>query len=187
MQPTDEALVLACRKGDQAAWEVLIARYQRLIYSIPRRAGLDENTCADVFQQVFATLVQHLDHIERPERIAAWLATTARRESWRVSRIARSAQSLSNHDSQPNYEDNLPDEAPLPEEQFLRSETQQQVHEAVGMLDERCSVLLTLLFYRDDPPPYSEIAQMLGTSEGSIGPTRARCLQKLRRLLVHTE
>ncbi|MDB5076880.1 MAG: putative polymerase sigma factor, partial [Chloroflexi bacterium] len=86
MEVSDGALLLACRQNDQAAWVALIARYQRLIYSIPRRAGLNPEQAADVFQQVFATLVEHLDQIEHPDRIGPWLVTTARRETWRVSR-----------------------------------------------------------------------------------------------------
>ena len=130
MEPSDEALVLACRSGDPAAWEALIERYQRLIYSIARRAGLDEERSADVFQRVFATLVERLHEIKQPALIGAWLATTARHEAWRYSRRERM---------------------------------------------ERVASL--------DTPAYAEIAATLGMSEGSIGPTRARCLKKLRRIL----
>src|SRR6185369_17971886 len=84
MNLSDEALVLACRRGDETAWEALIERFQRLIYSIPRRAGLDEDAAADVFQNIFANLVERLDRIEQPDRIHAWLVTTAKRETWRA-------------------------------------------------------------------------------------------------------
>jgi RNA polymerase sigma factor (sigma-70 family) len=178
MEPSDEALVQACRSGDQAAWEMLVGRYQRLIYSIPRRAGMDEDMAADVFQRVFATLVQKLDQIEHPERIGAWLTTTTRREVWRISRRERTVAS----DDEELAAD-LPDDTPAPDELLVRLEEQHKVRVAVAALDERCRRLLTLLFYRPEPPPYAEIADALGTSEGSIGPTRARCLQKLRRLL----
>jgi hypothetical protein len=63
MEPSDEALILACRRGDAAAWETLIARYQRLVYSIPRRAGLDADLSAEVFQQVFTVLLQTHQHL----------------------------------------------------------------------------------------------------------------------------
>jgi RNA polymerase sigma factor (sigma-70 family) len=181
MEPSDEALIHACRRGDQAAWEQLIERYQRLIYSIPRRAGLDEDQAADVFQRVFAALVQKLDQIEQPERIGAWLTTTARREVWRITRRERFVTSFSS-----DVEDlaaDLPDDMPAPDEMLVRLEEQHKVRTALAALDERCRRLLILLFYRSEPAHYAEIAAALGTSEGSIGPTRARCLQKLRRLL----
>ncbi|HKP13543.1 MAG TPA: sigma factor, partial [Blastocatellia bacterium] len=84
MKLSDEALVLACRRGDETAWETLVERFQRLVYTISRRAGLDEDAAADVFQNVFASLVERLDRIEQPDRIQAWLVTTAKRETWRA-------------------------------------------------------------------------------------------------------
>ena len=77
----------------------------------------------------------------------------------------------------------LPDEAPLPDEVMIHLEEQHSVRLAVGQLDERCGKLLTLLFYEDEPPPYAEIAVRIGVPEGSIGPTRARCLQKLLKIV----
>ena len=187
MEPSDAALVLACRRCDTAAWETLIGRYQRLIYSIPIRSGLSADLAADVFQHVFATLVEKLDRIEQPDRIGAWLVTTARRETWRLSRRENASQLPAGDEHEDDEAAALPDNAPLPDEVLLRLETQHTVRTAVASLDERCRTLLTLLFYRPEPPPYVEIAATLGTSEGSIGPTRARCLQKLKRLLATEE
>ncbi len=184
MEPSDEALVQACRRSDPAAWEALIARYQRLIYSIPRRAGLGEDQAADVFQHVFAMLVHHLDRIEQPERIGAWLVTTAKRETWRVSQRERATDRLALDDDDGDEAiHELPDDTPLPPEVIAQLEEQHLVRTALNTLDERCRQLLTLLFYRSEPPLYTEIATTLGMTEGSVGPTRARCLQKLRRLL----
>src|SRR3954469_100969 len=76
MELSDAALLRACRGGDQDAWTTLVNRYQRLIYTIPRRAGLDEQAAADVFQRVFASLVEHLDTLTDPDRLRAWLVTT---------------------------------------------------------------------------------------------------------------
>jgi RNA polymerase sigma factor (sigma-70 family) len=179
----DRALLRACRDGDENAWETLVRRYQRLIYAIPRRAGLGEDQSAEVFQRVFLTLVEHLDRIEQPERLAAWLATTARRESWRVSRQGRATVPLTSDSGEADDAAAPIDTAPLPDEEIERMERQHEVRHAVGRLDERCRALLTMLFYRAAPPPYLEVAIALGVPEGSIGPTRARCLQKLRRIL----
>lgn len=186
MEMSDEELLLACRRGDASAWEALIERYQRLIYTIPRRAGLNEDLASEVFQEVFATLLEKLDQIQQPDRLQAWLVTTARRKTWRlISREGGSTRpSLSDADEAEEAELlNLPDNAPLADEVLIQLEEQHQVRVALSGLDARCQKLLTMLFYTSEPPPYSEIAAAIGTTEGSIGPTRARCLQKLLRLL----
>jgi RNA polymerase sigma factor (sigma-70 family) len=183
MNESDLQLVLACRRGDQLAWEKLIRRYQRLIYAIPLRAGLDEEEAAEVFQEVFTTLFQKLNDIEDPERLQAWLVTTARRKTWRtICKAQTQPRSDSNADVRSEAE-LVRDEALLPDEQLLHLEEQHRIRTAVSMLDERCRNLLQMLFYRSEPPSYAEIAAFLGVPEGSIGPTRARCLAKLLQLL----
>jgi RNA polymerase sigma factor (sigma-70 family) len=182
MESSDLELVLACRRGDQLAWETLIRRYQRLVYAIPRRAGLTEDEAAEVFQEVFTTFFQRLNDIEEPEKLQAWLVTTARRKTWRtISKGRLWQQSISNEES-PEVTA-IPANAPLPDEQLMILEEQHRIRTAVSSLDERCQKLLQMLFYLPEPPSYAEIAALLGTSEGSIGPTRARCLQKLLRIL----
>lgn len=186
MEPTDKLLLLACRRGEGGAWESLINRYQRLIYAIPRRAGLDDDQAADVFQEVFTTLVQKLDDIEDPERLHAWLVTTARRKTWRLISKGKRWQQVSDESSEENAGQEfakIPDGAPLPDEVMLRLEEQHRIRTALAALDERCRKLLTMLFYEQEQPSYSEIAAALGTSPGSIGPTRARCLEKMLPLL----
>jgi RNA polymerase sigma factor (sigma-70 family) len=181
MYDSDLQLVLACRRGDQLAWEKLIRRYQRLIYAIPLRAGLDQDQAAEIFQDVFTTFFQKLNDIEEPEKLQAWLVTTARRKTWRT--IARS-QTRTREDAEASNETaTVRDETPLPDEQLLILEEQHRVRTAVSMLDERCQKLVQMLFYEAQPPSYSEIAASLGIPEGSIGPTRARCLGKLLRIL----
>lgn len=183
-EQSDETLLLACRRGEESAWEALVARYQRLIYAIPRRAGLDEDLASEVFQDVFATLLQNIDSIEQPSRLHAWLVTTARRKTWRLIRRERASRPFAEGDDQAADEMySVPDEAALPDEALEQLEQQHLVRAALGDLDERCQKLLTILFYRAEPLPYSEIAARLGTTEGSIGPTRARCLQKLLKAL----
>ena len=184
MQPTDRELLIACREGDESAWEVLVDRYQRLIYAIPRRAGLNEDQASEVFQEVFATLLQKLNDITEPDRLHAWLVTTARRKTWRLMSKERLLRPSTAGDEEREEElSAVVDNAPLPDETLMRLEEQHRIRTALLALDERCQKLLTLLYYRLDPPSYAEIAEAFGTSEGSIGPTRARCLKKMLQLL----
>jgi RNA polymerase sigma factor (sigma-70 family) len=183
LESTIEKLVQACRLGDEVAWEELIMRYQRLVYSIPRRGGLDQEYSAEVFQGVFEKLVKHLDKIEQPDRLGAWLVTTARRETWRLSQDERSPQLVASHDDLEAEISQIPCSALPPDEVVLNLEEQDSVRTAVAALDERCRCLLSLLFYRSASPSYAEVATTLAMPESSVGPTRARCLQKLRRLL----
>ena len=184
MDEIDLQLVLACRRGDPLAWERLIRRYQRLIYAIPLRAGLDEDHAAEIFQDVFTTLFQKLNDIEQPEKLQAWLVTTTRRKTLHeISKAQVRQQSHINTDESPDVAISVRDESPLPDEQLLILEEQHRVRAALVSMDERCRTLLEMLFYLSEPPSYAEIAASLGIPEGSIGPTRARCLAKLLRLL----
>lgn len=182
MQPSNEELIRACLRDDGAAWEILVRRYERLVYSIPLRAGLDQERSAEVFQQVFTRLVEHLDRIEQPDRIGAWLVTTARRETWSLSHREPLTYPLNfgDNEEESHY---LAISDPLPDKVLLHLEEQNMIHLALAELNERCRRLLSLLFFHPDPPAYAEIAEELDMSEGSIGPTRNRCLKKLRRLL----
>jgi len=162
----------------------LVERYQRLIYAIPRRAGLSEDQASEVFQEVFATLLQKVNDITDPDRLHAWLVTTARRKTWRLLSKERLLHPGSAGDEERDEEMSaVVDNAPLPDETLVRLEEQHRIRTALLALDERCQKLLTLLYYRPEPPSYAEIAQAFGTSEGSIGPTRARCLKKMLQLL----
>lgn len=184
MDESDLQLVSACRRGDQLAWEKLVRRYQRLIYAIPRRAGLSEDLAAEIFQDVFTTLFEKLNDIEDPERLKAWLVTTTRRRTLRtILRMPDSLRSDSD-DEETSRAEAIRDESPLPDEQLLILEEQHRIRTAVSQLDERCQTLVELLFYQREPPTYAEVAKVLGVPEGSIGPTRARCLGKLLRILT---
>lgn len=184
MEDSDLQLVLDCRRGDQLAWEKLIRRYQRLIYTIPLRAGLDEHYAAEIFQDVFTTLFQKLNEIEEPEKLQAWLVTTARRKTLRtIAKAQLRKRATASADERAREVAPIIDEAPLPDEQLLILEEQQRIRTALSLLDERCKTLLLSLFYLPEPPSYAEIAAALGIPEGSVGPTRARCLAKLLRLL----
>ena len=183
MENTDVQLVLDCRRGDQLAWDLLIRRYQRLIYAIPLRAGLDEDQAAEIFQEVFTTLFQKLNDLEQPEKLQAWLVTTTRRKTLHAVSKAQVRRSHLNTDGEPYEATSIIDEAPLPDEQLLILEEQHRIRMALSTLDVRCKTLLEMLFYLSEPPSYADIASSLGLPEGSIGPTRARCLAKLLRLL----
>src|SRR5215216_7713987 len=181
MEPSDEALILACRRGDAFAWETLSIRYRGLIYNVGRQVGLDKEQAADVCQNVFAILVQKLDDIKQPAQIGAWLMTTTRHEAWKLRQRERASGMTVSYDELET--EALAEDALLPDERLLRLEEQHKVRTGLAALDERCRTLLTLLFYRLDPAPYAEVAATLGIPEGSIGPLRGRCLRKLRGIL----
>ena len=86
LERSDAELIRDCRSGSQSAWDELVARYQRLIFAIPRRAGLSDEQSADVFQEVFLTLFEKLDAIEQPEKIRSWIVTTAKFKTWATVR-----------------------------------------------------------------------------------------------------
>jgi len=187
MQTSDAQLLKACRRGEESAWQALVLRYQKLIYAIPRRAGLDDDQAAEVFQEVFTTLVSKLEMIDEPDRLQAWLVTTARRKTWKAINKQKSWQQFGGDEERegdiPDELANIPDNAVLADEAIVQMEEQHKVRTAVAALDDRCRKLIQLLFYRATPPAYSEIGEQLGIAEGSIGPTRARCLAKMLRLL----
>ena len=182
---SDEQLLAGCRRGDEGAWEALVRRYQRLIYAVPRRAGLDEDAASEVFQDVFATLFESIESIEQPSRLHAWLVTTAKRKTWRaIGRSKAARQFTTGEDTAGEGEMyDVADEQALPDAALVQLEQQHLVRAALEELEDRCRTLIEMLFYRSEPQPYSEIAAALGTSEGSIGPTRARCLKKLLSVL----
>jgi RNA polymerase sigma factor (sigma-70 family) len=181
MQATDKELVMSCRQGNESSWAALVDRYQRLVYAVPRRAGLNEDQAGEVFQEVFVTLFEKMNEINEPDRLHAWLVTTARRKTWRLLSKERSRQSLQTGEDDEALV--VVDDSPLPDEILVRLEEQHRIRTALAGLDERCQQLLTMLYYQTETPPYSEIAAILGTPEGSIGPTRARCFKKMLKLL----
>ncbi len=181
----DEDLLAGCRRGDDFAWEALVHRYQRLVYSIPRHAGLNYDDSAEVFQEVFAALIRNLNSIDKPERLHAWLVTTARRKTSRLISKFPQLQQTRRTETEPEQISELRDDAPLPDEVLVRIEQQRRIRMGINKLDERCKQLLVALFYRPEPPSYAEVARALGIPEGSVGPTRARCLQKLLHLVEY--
>jgi RNA polymerase sigma factor (sigma-70 family) len=182
----DAALVARCRDGDSTAWTALVKRHQRLVYAIVMRLGLDQHSAADVFQTVFARLVQHLPRIVDPQRLQGWIAVTAKREALLQLRRGRRTVSMSRDDDDDEGADwDFADSALLPGDALDELQQQDRLRHALDRLDERSRMLLLLLFRADDDKiSYDEIARQMGMSIGSIGPTRARCLEKLRRLMA---
>ena len=181
----DRDLVAACLGGDTDAWEALISRYQRLIYSVPIRAGFSPVDAADIFQSVCLKLFQKLSELRKMEKISSWLMTTTTRECWRVVEKRRRETQPQMYDEE--YENDivaqLKSAEPLADEHRITFERQQVVREAIAVLSERCRALITLLFYSKEELSYADIARQMKLPVNSIGPTRARCLQKLKRLL----
>lgn len=182
----DASLVARCRCGEAAAWGLLVKRYQRLVFAVVCRTGLDEHAAADVFQTVFSRLIEHLPRLAQPERLQAWIVTTAKREALRTRQLGRRNVSLTRDedDGDAALEDTLVDDAPLAEEALAELQQLELLRHAMDRLDAHCRSLLELVFRDEDEHlPYDEVARRLGVARGSIGPTRSRCLDKLRRLV----
>jgi RNA polymerase sigma factor (sigma-70 family) len=185
VESADSEIVKACLQGSSVAWEALIRRYQRLIYSIPLKARLSQDDAADIFQSVCLKLYEKLESLRDHEKLSAWIITTTTRECWRLAnrqRKEKPADALSGEEGDEKLH-RLASDAPLLDEQGILLEQQQAVRQAVGTLPERCKDLVTLLFYKKDDLSYTEIARQMAMPVASIGPTRARCLEKLKKLL----
>lgn len=180
----DRLLVERCLQGDTSAWAALVRRYQRLVYAIVTRAGLDEHAAADVFQTVYARLLEHLPRIADPGRLQAWIVTTTKREAIAQRRLGARTVSMTLDDDADDSTWDIADEAPIAEEALADLQQARRLRAALGRLDARSRRVLDLLF-RDEPLPYEVVARELNVPVGSIGPTRARCLAKLRRLMAH--
>jgi len=170
-------LVARARNGDKQAWDALVERFAPLIWSICRRHQLGATDADDVSQSVWLRLVDQLDRVRDPAALPGWLATTTRRECRRLVRTARGSRPVA-------YVldvENLPDELARPADQeLLEAERHAALRQAFGALDPFSRQLLALLI-QDPPVPYTEISARLGIAVGSIGPSRGRCLEKLRR------
>lgn len=173
----DRALVRACRQGDAKAWEELIRRYRRLIYSIPVAFGFAADRADEIFQRVAVKLVEHLGRIQRAEGLASWIAVTTRRECQACAEADARFESLDTSESGPAAP-HVPDVA----EKLDAIEREHAVALAFERLEEPCRKLLFALYVEDPTPSYKEIAERLGRPVGSLGPTRARCLAKLATL-----
>jgi len=168
-------LVMRARKGEQQAWDALIERFAPLVWSICRRYQLGGADAGDVAQTVWMRLVEQLDKIRDPAALPGWLATTTRHQCCRALREARRSPA----GFVPDAED-IPDQQNgMAEDELLAAERHAALREAFADLPPNCQQLIALLIV-DPPLPYATISARLGIPIGSIGPTRSRCLDKLR-------
>lgn len=174
---TDRQLVRCCLEGNSGAWEELIRRYRRLIYSIPVAYRLGGDEAAEVFQRVAVLLFEHLGSLRRVESLPAWIKVTARREC--VAFLRKEQRSRPEEEAPAEARVSTP---PDIAEALHRTECEGVLAIALESLAEPCHGLLTALYLEEPTPPYSEIGRRLGRPVGSLGPTRTRCLAKLRKI-----
>jgi RNA polymerase sigma factor (sigma-70 family) len=176
---SDQDLIRRCRNGDVGAWRRLLARYERLVFSIPRRYGLSREDAADITQLAFTILFQSLDDLPEDSSLGAWLTTVARRHTWRLLDRNRREAAVERGD---------PSEGSTPlgndvTEDVERWELTQWLDYGLSLVGKPCRDLLSALYLEPEQPSYAQVAARLGMAVGSIGPTRIRCLKRLRQVL----
>jgi RNA polymerase sigma factor (sigma-70 family) len=177
MAVDNAALLDAARLGDQAAWNALVAEYNSLVWSIARAYRLDTADAHDAVQMTWLRLVENLNKVKEPERLPGWLATTARRECLQMLRKSGRER--------PASDDTVldaPDPAAPVDAALLLSERDGALWRAFRLIGERCQRLLRVLM-SSPPPSYQEVSAAMDMPIGTIGPTRQRCLEQLRRLI----
>jgi len=173
----DERLVQGCLEGDQHAWESLIDKYKRLIYSIPFKYGASPEDAADVFQAVCIEVFNSLPQLKNAGSLRSWLITVAIRQSYRWKK------KQANHVELDAMEPEAAEEIAAVPAAIYQAEQEQVVRDVVEQLPPRCAELVRMLFFEQPPLPYAEVARRLGLATGSIGFIRGRCLLRLRKAL----
>ena len=174
----DARLVKRCLSGSEDAWSALIEKYKALIYSIPVKYGLPPHEAAEVFQATCVELLARLPELRTPRALPKWLMQVAHHQCYRWKRqqqrtVSRDADSRLPEPAVPAIADSLVQQTQ--EEQLLR--------EAMASLTPQCRRLVEMLFMETPPRPYTEVAEELGLALGSIGFTRQKCIERLRRNL----
>jgi RNA polymerase sigma factor (sigma-70 family) len=179
----DRDLIRRCQQGNEGAWQQVLNKYERLVYSIPLRYGLSREEAADIAQNTFTILIESLDTLSEDSRLGAWLATVTRRHTWRL--LERNRREVASEGL---------DGADLVERAVLLGKSNADSVEhweltefldtGLSQIGEPCRRLLLALYFEPEPSSYAEVGARLGMPIGSIGPTRARCLKRLRRVLV---
>ena len=174
--PTVVALVTRAAGGDPAAWDEIVERYAPLVWSVCARFQLSNHDREDVAQNVWLLLVEQIGKLREPAALPGWLGTTTHRECLRVVTSARKSERLGTGPGDaPQFVDNT-----MIDEEILMAERNAALRAAFAELPPRCQRLLAML--TSDPPlSYAEISAGLGVAVGSIGPQRARCLERLRK------
>lgn len=167
-------LVVRAGRSDRQAWDELVARFAPLVWSVGRAHRLGDADCADVSQQTWLRLAEHVAELREPGRVGAWLATTARRECLRL---------LAARHREGELPDEWPDERDGPEARLLTSARDQVLWRELAGLPERCRRLLRLIAYAPELS-YAQLGLAIGVAPGSVGPTRGRCLRTLRGKVV---
>ncbi|HZU92175.1 MAG TPA: sigma-70 family RNA polymerase sigma factor [Microbacterium sp.] len=171
------AFFAAWRDGDSRAMDGLVRLMSPVLWHVVRAYGLERTLAEDVVQTTWLQLVRGHDRVSDPRAVAAWLTTTARREAWKVGK----AHGRVDQADAEGLDVLLPPQASA-EERATVGDERRRLWSAVTALDERCRRLLRVIAF-DDRPDYASLAADLGMPIGSIGPTRKRCLTKLRVLL----
>jgi len=178
---SDAELVSRCLQRDADAWDALIRRYQRLIASITARFRLPEDDAADVFQSVSIALFNQLSTLSKESKLSSWLITVTVRECWKLRQKTGRMVPLENSLAAIGEAScNQPVSA---EGEMLILERQHILRRAIESLSSPCRELIEKLFYSADPMSYAEISTQLGIPVASLGPTRGRCLGKLKSIL----
>jgi RNA polymerase sigma factor (sigma-70 family) len=166
------------RDGDQGAFDELVRLLSPVLWQVVRATGLDRSTAEDVVQTTWLSLVRSGQSIAEPRAVAGWLCTAARREAWRVSRLSTRQRPTDDE----VLARRIPDE-PAPEGQVVLDDTNARLWACLQRLPERCQKLLRIVA-AEARPDYAVVSEQLGMPVGSIGPTRGRCLGKLRQELA---
>ncbi|MFZ0591091.1 MAG: sigma-70 family RNA polymerase sigma factor [Bryobacteraceae bacterium] len=173
----DELLIRECLRGSENGWSALIDKYKNLIFSIPIKLGLSRDDAAEIFQAVCLALLHDLPELKEPRALPAWLIQLTSHKCLRWKQDQR------RYVGTEIQEVTLAETSGLPEQVVEEIEREQIVREALSEVSAECRRLVDLLFYSNPPVPYDEAARALGLAKGSIGATRMRCLEKLRRSL----
>jgi RNA polymerase sigma factor (sigma-70 family) len=174
----DTRLVKECLSGNEAAWSQLIDKYKALIYSIPIKYNLPLQEAADVFQATCVELLVRLPELREPRALPKWLMQVAHHECYRVKRLSQRVVSRDSEEDTPE-----PETPPIAENLVQQTQEEQILREAMATLTPKCRRLVELLFFESPSRPYAEVAEELGLALGSIGFTRQKCIERLRRQL----
>lgn len=173
------SLFRAFRAGDEAKMAELVTLVTPILWHTARAQRLDRELAEDVVQTTWLALVRSSESISDPQAVLQWLIVSARREAWRVVKQAGRAEP---REFEPDDVVSSPQD--LPEERVLRDDRTSRLWQHIAQLNERCRELLRVIAFADRPD-YARVAEALGMPVGSIGPTRGRCLAKLRQILAN--